>query len=133
MAKYLPNNQDKFGNRNYCGAIKNIAWTIYKLIDETCHRIVAFHEGLGRDAEGNRVIVMRAAIARMMTRDLLNYDRCSVWPQRSPSRVHPSGITMANQIDAPLSCVRVTAVAAACFNYIKSDRRHVGQHAQLVH
>ncbi|KAL6424370.1 hypothetical protein ACFW04_009865 [Cataglyphis niger] len=32
--------------------------------------------------------------------------RYSVWPQRSPSRVHPSGITMLNQIDAPLSRVR---------------------------
>lgn len=71
-----------------------------KLIDETCHRVVAFHEE-SKDAEGNRVIVMRVAIARMMTRDLLNYDRCSVWPQWSPSRVHPSAITIANQIDAP--------------------------------
>jgi len=61
-------------------------------------------KGRGRQ-KGGKSRDAGIAIARTVTRDLLNYDRCSVWPDLA-SRVHPSGISAANRTDAPLSCAR---------------------------
>jgi len=53
-------------------------------------------KGRGRQEGEARVAMRGIAIARTVTRDLLNYDRCSVWPDLA-SRVHPSGISAANR------------------------------------
>lgn len=125
------NNYDKI-TRNLANLRTVSAGISCKSIDGTRRTVVAFHEGSGK---GWR---LQKATGWSWCGLLSRGWRCVIcWimagtrsgrSDHTPSRVHPSGITMLNQIDAPLSCVRATA---ACFNYPKSDRRHVARHACL--
>jgi len=83
---------DKFGEKSRDETV--IRWKFCRNYPQTRQRhrvLVTFHpitssgEGLEGRQESRGI-----AIARTATRDLLNYERCSVWSDLA-SRVHPSG------------------------------------------